>query len=105
MKKKLLGAVLFSLALMTACQPAPAAAEEKKEMSCKDIADRAGDIQVMRQMGIPIGEVLKFFEKGSFWYKVTLHAYKAPRFDTGTYQERMIDEFRTEYRVACEERT
>jgi hypothetical protein len=68
---------------------------------CKEKADIAAQLMGVRQMGVPMADVMAIFEGNALYTMMTVEAYETPRYVTKEIQERQIAKFRDKWYMLC----
>jgi hypothetical protein len=68
---------------------------------CKSKADIAAQIMGVRQMGVPMADVMAVLPEGTVERIMAVEAYETPRYITKEIQERQIAKLRDKWYMLC----
>ena len=87
-------AIIAAIAIATAT---PALAQDP----CTNIGDLAETMMTHRQGGTAISELMPKLDGNELFIKMLLGAYAEPRYSTGEYRQRAVDDFRALWELGC----
>ena len=76
-------------------------AEETKQSQCAEIADFAGNIMTLRQLGKPMADTFKLLGGKEPARTMIIQAYETPKFDSEKYKREYIEKFKDNWFLAC----
>lgn len=76
-------------------------AEETKQSQCAEIADFAGNIMTLRQLGKPMADTFKLLGDKEPARTMIIQAYETPKFSGEKYKKEHIDKFKDDWFLAC----
>lgn len=96
-----LTAIAITAALMSATMASTAMADES---GCTGLASLAGSMMKNRQVGTDLSLMVDLVSKSTakdLAMPILLAAYEQPRFDSPSYQQKAISDFKNEVMLSC----